>query len=246
MQAYGGNPYQQNPNQHQNQPIQVATVTEEGGPNEKIATASTVREAPTATTTNPWHTPAPAGGGGRGWNTGGVSGGVNASPAQAASFFIFLAACIAVPLLVVNGIFDSEFSTRSPTPFPTSPPVDVVVCPTVFDGDSKNEVLTSCGTDGCGGSIEWCGLSDATSYRLIVSVKGDYDLPGEEITVNFGGFIDVASTGVSCSSTFGQVSDRTANPTGGILLMTYLNSPSVNDICLGSLATEMNATLIQL
>ena len=242
----------------------TATAIEEtGGGFGQTATATAVPPRGTATTpTTVWGERVGAGGGTgtgwnsggaaggnrtrtAGWNTGGATGGNSGEGFQGLFTLLFLGVCIGVPIAASAGAFDGGSSTPSPTPFPSSVPADVVVCPTTFDGNSKNELLTSCDFDGCGGSIEWCGLNDLASYRLIVSVKGDHDAVSESVTINFGGFVDVGSAGVQCGSSFVEVSDRTSTSSGGILLMTYQNTFSVDNLC-GGLAMEMNATLIEL
>ena len=246
----------------------TATAIEEtGGGFGQTATATAVPPRGTATTPTTvwgervgagsgtgtaWNSGGAAGGnrtGTAGWNTGGATGGNSGEGFQGLFTLLFFGVCIGVPIAITSGVFDGESSTPSPTPFPSNPPSSVVVCPTVFDASNRNEVVASCGLVGCGGSIEWCGLNDATSYRLIVSVKGDYDAASESVTINFGGFAEVGSADVQCGSSFVEIFNQVATPSAGTHLMTYQNSNGVNSICSSgssSFAMEMNATLIQL
>ena len=127
------------------------------------------------------------------------------------------------------------------------PPANVVVCPTVFDAVNQSVVLSACARDGCGGSIEWCGLNDAGSYRLIVSASGDYDSLAETVTLNVSGTSSVVSPSVQCGSTLEQILDQVVVSTAGVLLLTYQNSENVDNLCTDpDVATFLNATLIEL
>lgn len=157
-----------------------------------------------------------------------------------------LGVCVGIPIAFFDGAFDASGGSRSPTPFPATFANNILVCPTPFDGDNKNVVLTSCSFDACTGSIEWCALNDAKTYRLLVGINGDYNALAERITITFGGAIVVGTANDQCGSNFVQVFDRTAVPSGGILRMSYSNSDSVENICPGFIAMIMNATLIEL
>lgn len=163
--------------------------------------------------------------------------------------FIFLGVCIGIPVAATIGLFDaddsSSFSGNPPTAFPTPTPVDVFECPVLFDGNNRNVVMTSCDEDVCGGSIEWCDLNTTRSYRLILSIRGDYDALAESMDISIDGFEATVTASDQCDADFDTVLDRTFTPSTATVVLTYQNSGFVDNIC-GGLSTEMNATLVQL
>ena len=168
--------------------------------------------------------------------------------------------------LAVAGVFSlaSEFGSsdqsarRSPIPYPTIetstllptnapvaiPPAVVDACPAEFE-HGQNTTLSSCINSGCGGSIRWCGLNATSLYRLIVHVRGDYDLLDEFVTLTFDGNGVQGSAGEQCGGTFVEIANQLVNSTsGGELLLHYQNSASVTAICNNVFATELRATLL--
>lgn len=250
--------------------VQVAAVSESGNENEQYPTATAVQEptvtegglvqATTVTTALPqsaaeirstvWgervddDDPQPPGGNGNRAR--------GNAPAEAGDgltgilTLLFFGACIAIPIAAFAGAFDDDSAGLAPTAFPTPTPVDVLVCPVVFDGNSQNVQVTSCDEDICGGSIEWCSVDNTSSYRLIVSVRGDYDSPAETITLTLEGQSLVRSADEQCGAELVTILDRSFTPSSSTLLLEYQNSAAVDNICLGGLSTVLNATLIQL
>ena len=101
---------------------------------------------------------------------------------------LFLALLVLVGVIAVPTILfsDSSYGTV-PTPFPTVFPTVTaeLVCPTVFDANRENSVLTDCSSAGCNGGIKWCGLDNARTYQLVITVRGDYDLMNEFLIFSF-------------------------------------------------------------
>ena len=160
--------------------------------------------------------------------------------------FIVLFVMLGISAFIFTTNVETEAPTASPTTGPPGP-VDVFNCPAVFDFGNQNVSLSSCSTNGCGGSITWCGLDNARSYRLTVAVRGDYSFFTETVTITYAGFQQSGSAGSECGSSFVQIFDQTALPTGGTLVMSYQNSGAVSAICAGgTLASEVLATLIEL
>ena len=145
----------------------------------------------------------------------------------------------------------SSFGSPSfPTPSPTVSPTFVNNCPAVFSG-GKMETITGCESFFCNsGTVRWCGLNDVSSYRLLVSVRGDLDGFGETITINSGAFSEVAGGDGSiafCDSSFVSVFDQTLSPSAGVILMDYTLSSSVSLVCdANTVSARLNVTLVEL
>lgn len=152
--------------------------------------------------------------------------------------------CLGLPALIIVLLVQTNLADSRKIPEP--PPANVIICPTVFDSNNQSVVFSACNGEGCGGSIQWCGLNDASSYRLVVSARGDYERVSETITLNVSGTEVVGSPSVRCAAFFEQLLDQTVTTTGGVLLLLYQNSVDVNQRCYGeALATLLNATLIE-
>lgn len=161
---------------------------------------------------------------------------------------LFIAAAIVLPIAAAAGAFDDSLGKGPPTPFPTAFPTvlaDVRVCPTIFDSNNESFAVSMCNSAGCSGSIVWCGLDDLQSYRLAISIRGDYNGLSETMTINVDTFSDLVSGNSECGG-FKLVFSEIVNPFGGELSMVYQNSIAVDDICFGGLATELEATVTQL
>ena len=170
-------------------------------------------------------------------------------------------ACACVIFLVIgvvvfvntNSSDSSGGPTPEPTPFPVSgptfnptPPPTVAfnVCPATLVGGVRQDMFT-CTETGCGGMISWCGLNDANSYEISVAIRGDYNSLSEFITIFIDGESIVGSGIDQCGSTFLTVAVRVDTPVGGVLSIGYLNSGSVDPICSGFTAMEMQVTLTE-
>lgn len=153
---------------------------------------------------------------------------------------------VVVIVLAALGVFTDATPTASPTVQPTSDPSAVVVCPPVFTNDVV-EANVDCRSQGCGGSIEWCGLDDARNYSLLVEINGHYAEVGSNVTLNIFGnrTVTIEKTTLFSCIIFAQVFDDIIRPTGGTLLLTFDNNDLVNPVCFGA-SSRVQTTLTQL
>ena len=149
-------------------------------------------------------------------------------------FIVFIGAIV---IAVQESATSGDATGHSgPTKSPTRSPTDVLKCPArfgVFFGEVRATFsIIQCRTEGCGGSLEWCGLDNARQYRVEVKLFADHRVFGRNTTFELdGNFTEVWLGGPTCR--FGQVLNQTVFPTDGNIILYYKNSPLVTPSCGG-------------
>ena len=184
-----------------------------------------------------------------GWGNGQSGGQEGNAAAGSFMLLLFIGLVVGVPLLTTTDFGSGSSFGGSPTPSPTSEPIavgNVDLCPATFVGGT-NLTIAGCDSDGCSGSVRWCGLNDAISYRVQAGVRGDLDASFETITISVtgGGAPTDAGTISQCGSSFEPVFDETVSSSSGEITLSYSNTVDVNDFCSG-FAVRLSITLTEI